>query len=390
MKTQKKDEVIVEKNKKGIIPIVISIIVVLVVAAALIILFTINSSGKGDKLQEQLELGQKYLNELDYVQAIIAYETAIEIDPMSVDAYLGLANAYVAQGEYEKALEVLQSGYNLNSSDVLNTMIQKVKDKIRQDAEPVFEENISETNTESGNNISRPTYQECVLSEAEAEYLNQIIKLFNDGQYEYVAEVINYVELKKIVESYGPNFIYDNKKIYIEFHNFAGEGVSMLIIPLDAENGYGIHVINAETWSREAIIYGSCNDGFFNGEFTCIEETISDEIEIWEIKGVAINNILEGEVIYNNNLGGKYVHTYNSGYLEYSDLKEENGSISYCAGYWLSADGEKIEEYRYSYSDDYSIEWVKENVESRFCTIMDPLSRMGYSKDDWGNAYCPF
>lgn len=111
MKTQKKDEVIVQKNKKRIIPVVISMLVVLVVVVALLILFTISSSGKGDKLQEQLELGEKYLNELDYEQAIVAYETAIEIDPKCVEAYLGLIDAYVAMEEYDKALEYVNIGY---------------------------------------------------------------------------------------------------------------------------------------------------------------------------------------------------------------------------------------------------------------------------------------
>jgi len=57
--------------------------------------------------QEQYDLGIRYLSEGNYEEAIIAFTAAIEIDPKQAEAYIGLADVYTAQGDTEKAVEVL-------------------------------------------------------------------------------------------------------------------------------------------------------------------------------------------------------------------------------------------------------------------------------------------
>ena len=58
----------------------------------------------------QLELAIKYLSEDNFEQAILAFHAVLEIDPKNIDAYKGLAGAYVMQDEPEKAQEILQQG----------------------------------------------------------------------------------------------------------------------------------------------------------------------------------------------------------------------------------------------------------------------------------------
>lgn len=63
---------------------------------------------------ELLELGEKYLLELNYEQAVVCFTSVIEIEPKNVRAYVGRGNAYVlwdeqldlAKSDYEKALEI--------------------------------------------------------------------------------------------------------------------------------------------------------------------------------------------------------------------------------------------------------------------------------------------
>jgi len=57
--------------------------------------------------QEQYDLGMKFLSDGNYEEAIIAFIAAIEIDPKQVDAYIRLAEIYTAQGDTEKAVEIL-------------------------------------------------------------------------------------------------------------------------------------------------------------------------------------------------------------------------------------------------------------------------------------------
>ena len=75
------------------------------------IVLTSKSASTSKKLETLLNLGNSYMDELDYEAAIAAYEEAIRIEPKSEEAYIALANAYIEQGEYEKAIEVLDEGY---------------------------------------------------------------------------------------------------------------------------------------------------------------------------------------------------------------------------------------------------------------------------------------
>lgn len=52
---------------------------------------------------KNLDLGNKYLLEMDYESAVTAFSRAIEIDEMSPDAYIGRGDAYFALGDYAKA-----------------------------------------------------------------------------------------------------------------------------------------------------------------------------------------------------------------------------------------------------------------------------------------------
>ena len=69
---------------------------------AALLLFTACKS-KAERVQEQLDLGQKYLTELNYTEAILAFTEAIEIDPESIPAYMGRAEAYRGTEQYEEA-----------------------------------------------------------------------------------------------------------------------------------------------------------------------------------------------------------------------------------------------------------------------------------------------
>lgn len=62
----------------------------------------------------QYDLGVKYLNELNYEQAILAFTEAISIDDRQPDAYRGRADAYTWLEEYDSALADLQKAAELD------------------------------------------------------------------------------------------------------------------------------------------------------------------------------------------------------------------------------------------------------------------------------------
>lgn len=72
------------------------------IALLFLLLFT-SCKSQAERLQEQLDLGQKYLTELNYTEAILAFTDAIEIDPESIPAYMGRAEAYRGTEQYAEA-----------------------------------------------------------------------------------------------------------------------------------------------------------------------------------------------------------------------------------------------------------------------------------------------
>ena len=65
-------------------------------------LFTACTS-KAAKAVEKVELGQKYLTELNYTEAVASFTEAIGLDPDNIPAYMGRAEAYVALKQYDDA-----------------------------------------------------------------------------------------------------------------------------------------------------------------------------------------------------------------------------------------------------------------------------------------------
>ena len=74
----------------------------LLLLAALAVLAACGS--KAVTAADKIELGQKYLTELNYTEAVASFTEAIKLDPDNIQAYMGRAEAYLALGEYDKAL----------------------------------------------------------------------------------------------------------------------------------------------------------------------------------------------------------------------------------------------------------------------------------------------
>ena len=117
---KKKDAARFNKKKCGMIAAVIVVIITLLVGISI-------SNSSAGRLREQLELGQKYLEEMKYEEAVVAFNNAIEIDPMNADAYLGLAEAYIRTGDFDTAYEYAAKGYELTGDERLKEKMDMIE-----------------------------------------------------------------------------------------------------------------------------------------------------------------------------------------------------------------------------------------------------------------------
>ena len=60
-------------------------------------------ASKAAKAREKFELGQKYLTEMNYTEAVASFTEAIELNPDDIEAYLGRAEAYIGLKQYDDA-----------------------------------------------------------------------------------------------------------------------------------------------------------------------------------------------------------------------------------------------------------------------------------------------
>ena len=66
-------------------------------------LFLVACASKATKAVEKVELGQKYLTELNYTEAVASFTEAIGLDPENIPAYMGRAEAYIGLKQYDDA-----------------------------------------------------------------------------------------------------------------------------------------------------------------------------------------------------------------------------------------------------------------------------------------------
>ena len=84
-----------QAKKQNLLQIVAAILSVM-------LLFTACAS-KATNAADKIELGQKYLTELNYTEAVAAFTEVIGLDPENIEAYMGRAEAYKGLKQYDDA-----------------------------------------------------------------------------------------------------------------------------------------------------------------------------------------------------------------------------------------------------------------------------------------------
>ena len=110
---------------------------------------------KPQKYSEYMDLGNKYLLEENYEEAILAFEKAIKIDAKSTEARVGVAKGCLGINDIDRAVEKLQEAQNIDieNEKLLIEILDILKDVDSETAydmlqiyiNKVGEQNISDT-----------------------------------------------------------------------------------------------------------------------------------------------------------------------------------------------------------------------------------------------------
>lgn len=121
VETTQATEIKVEKNP----PITIIVIALVIIA---ILGFSITNT-KFD-LDKQLSLGEKYLQDLDYDQAIVTFKNITETEPSNAQSHVGLAQSYVGKGDKDTAISILETAYEIIHDSEIDELLYSLKNPL--------------------------------------------------------------------------------------------------------------------------------------------------------------------------------------------------------------------------------------------------------------------
>lgn len=84
-----------------------------IVMAIAVIIAVVSVTADERELKKQLDLAYKYQQELNYENAIVAFDKVISIDDKRTEAYIGKAEIYADMGELKHALEIIEQAISV-------------------------------------------------------------------------------------------------------------------------------------------------------------------------------------------------------------------------------------------------------------------------------------
>lgn len=151
-----------EKKKSNvgiIIAVIVAVILLLAIVAGVFIFVLIG--GKEKRAEKKLDAGNQYLKNSEYEDAIECFEKVVKLDPENSKAYIGMAEAYAALGEYDVAMDVINEGIDCIENSAENggkpsskLKLNRLTDKLNEIE--TMKNNSGVTNTASGGPGTEP------------------------------------------------------------------------------------------------------------------------------------------------------------------------------------------------------------------------------------------
>lgn len=309
---------------------------ILCIGVVLLLLVSCVKTERPFTAAELLDLGEKYLLELNYEQALVQFLKVIEIEPMNPHGYTGAAKAYIGLGQIYKAAEILQQGLEILPDE---TSIMSMLDEL---TEAPGQSKNSSTDVQLWDSFTHE--QRSTL-----ERLDYAAEAFD---YETVYEIMTSIEFLEFYSKLGINVnvrddsgssanlkMDENWHWYLMYWDAGGEN--------DNEKDYWWGKTNKNKMRVECQLWTYTNtsvssivvrhmsliDGIENGEFEIIRYGPG---QLMYYEGIAANGLHSGtETVTDMITGERFVFEYDEIGMCTNYLIDEHGNA-----YIQSEDGE--------------------------------------------------
>lgn len=299
-------------------------LVVIAILSLLVIILGVSFlkyNGFKSKINKQLDLGRKYLEELDFEEAKLAFEAILQIDPHNSEAIQGYSEAVIeiadivmSESGVENALSFLREEYDFCPSPLIEKKIKEFEDIISGE----LAQGDVENSIENEKKTIRPftidgiihgtadmVYYEYDFDDRANDLLDQMIMLLATENYDQLEilltssdfdHVYNYNEtgnyiseisiFHRILTLHGDYKIEININIPSEgdLSNGVNAQILVAVVPIGSGLGYYYNLFYSHSPDYPTYDYywavGQCNNGTFNGEAT-IHELSTVKEEYW-------------------------------------------------------------------------------------------------------------
>lgn len=202
------------KLSKKVVIISVAVLVLLIGGG---VVYAMNTpTARADR---QLNLGNKYLQEGKYQEAILAFQEVINIEPKNIPARLGLGKAYVATKEFAKAEALLKEVIGIDKNNIparqelFNVYMNENK---LDDANAILKEMTTIDPKVDTKQLNADLNSAKAISASKASY-DQGVKQMGDKQYLKAVDSFQKV-IKEDTERYADaqNKIVDCKKSFVD------------------------------------------------------------------------------------------------------------------------------------------------------------------------------
>ena len=179
------------------------------------------------KIQEYLNLGQKYLAESNYEEAIVSFKNIIEINPKVMEAYVGLVESFYGKQDYDAMMNWINSGceqlenieadtdltsfFMVSISDILNSSVAADNLILVESLYKKYDAMDHEAFMSRKNEIDKMIQKQTgfLIFDLEGELLNQIQDMYKANQLDELAET--YISNQEILKNRND---YDDMIVY--------------------------------------------------------------------------------------------------------------------------------------------------------------------------------
>ena len=282
----------------------------------------LTACGKSEatKIQEYLNLGQKYLAEANYEEAIVSLKNIIEINPKIMEAYTGLVESFYGKQDYDAMTNWINSGceqlesievdtdltsfLDVSIFDILNSSVATdnliLVESLYKKYDAMDHEAFMSRKDEIDKMIQKQTG--FLIFDLEGELLSQIQDLYEANQLDELAETC--------ISNQG---ILKNRNDYADMIVYFGECRGFL------PEGFGIAIYGKNVKEKSVLYAGNWKHGKREGSgYDLLQDSAAREYGYYI--GEWKNDLPDGEAkTHIKNASGtvtEYIGTANNGYAE--------------------------------------------------------------------------